>query len=265
MPLASTFATWRGAFLEALRKSGNVKASALAAGVHPQTAYRARRAHPDFAAEWADAVSAWRAQALPGETRPGAIPVAHPGEAVVTGAAGSARAVRLSPHRFGKTARKTFLTELGATGSVARAAEACGFSTTALYRRRVKERDFAEAWDAAMTLGRARLEGLLVEAAQRQFDPEALPIAGEAPRVTTREAIEIWKYGAAKGSGAGSGAGSGSRGRGWIEPEVSEEEVAAARARIEARLDRMRENMLRAGYSETPEGHLIPPGYGKIG
>ena len=282
----SRFLEWRAAFLKALARCGNVKAAALHAGVHPQTAYRARKAWDDFARAWVEALAAYRASALTG--RPGAVGNAHPGEVAVAGSAGAASGHRLSPHRFGKTAREAFLTELAATGSVARAAEACGFSTTALYRRRVKEADFADAWDAALQVGKARLEGLLMEAAQRQFDPDALPLGEGAPRVSTREALEILKHGGAKGAAAkGRGAGimvpaakAGER-RGWYTEDrtgrlfdedgvelqrIDPDEVEAARERIAARLDRMAaqidQEKAAAGYIKVGED-WIPPGWGR--
>ena len=43
---------WRTYFLQALAATSNVTASAKEAGVSPSRAYKARREHADFAADW---------------------------------------------------------------------------------------------------------------------------------------------------------------------------------------------------------------------
>lgn len=48
---------WRTRFIEALARSSNLAAAALAAGVTPERALRTRRAEPDFAAAWQDAIA----------------------------------------------------------------------------------------------------------------------------------------------------------------------------------------------------------------
>lgn len=235
---------WTDDFITALARCGNVRMAARAVGVDHSTVYAKRNRDKDFAARWREAVDH--------VAREGARPLedaaAHQEFEVQNG-----RSVRVGVGRFGKAARAAFLDELAATGSVARAAEACGFSTTALYRRRVKEKDFAEAWDAALQVGKARLEDLLMEAAQRQFDPDALPLGEGAPRVSTREALDILKHGGAKRGAAASEAGG-----------VSPEEVAAARSRIAERLDRLaariERDRLAAGYRKVGED-WIPPGW----
>jgi hypothetical protein len=49
-------AKWQAAFVRALRKCPNVRASAKAAGVSAWTAYRARKADSSFAAQWDEAL-----------------------------------------------------------------------------------------------------------------------------------------------------------------------------------------------------------------
>jgi hypothetical protein len=48
----SRFAEWSETFLSELAASSNVRAAAHKAGVHPATAYDARRADPDFSRRW---------------------------------------------------------------------------------------------------------------------------------------------------------------------------------------------------------------------
>jgi len=49
---AKRTAHWRKFFLEALAETSNIRAAAAQANVPPQTAYRQRRADPEFRAQW---------------------------------------------------------------------------------------------------------------------------------------------------------------------------------------------------------------------
>ena len=49
---------WVTPFLRALERTGEVRAAAEDAGVDHTTAYARRRAHPDFAVEWVEALAA---------------------------------------------------------------------------------------------------------------------------------------------------------------------------------------------------------------
>lgn len=67
--------------------------------------------------------------------------------------------------RWSDAAEEAFLAKLAATCNITAAAEAAGFSTTTLYKRRARWPGFASAWDAAIDQGYARLEARLVELA----------------------------------------------------------------------------------------------------
>jgi hypothetical protein len=150
------------------------------------------------------------------------------------------------------------LTELTVSGSVRRAAQAAGFSTTAIYKQRAKSRHFAAAWDAAVEAGKARVQAYLVEAATRTFDPDELPIAdgAEVPKVSISEAINIAKLGSPSpgngrvGPSGGWSASGRSRGgeRGYDDDgfdatPITREEWEGARQNIFNRLQRLREQM----------------------
>jgi hypothetical protein len=47
---------WKAAFLESLRDTCNVRAACEAAGISPQTVYRARMRSPEFARGWDEAI-----------------------------------------------------------------------------------------------------------------------------------------------------------------------------------------------------------------
>lgn len=76
----------------------------------------------------------------------------------------------------GWTARKKaiFLDHLAANSSVVRSAEAAGMDDHSAYTLRRKDPEFAEAWNAALAAGYARLEAMLIErAAGGPVDPDA--------------------------------------------------------------------------------------------
>ena len=252
---------WVKLFLRELERTGNVRISAERAGVDFSTAYQRRRRHAEFAEQWEGALLVNR-QAAHVETAGGRTPspgslAASPssprrGEDAIVRPDGltsgecfpsirSGKLVKSSEARWGKRAEERFLTELTVSANVRLAAEAAGFSTTAIYRQRAKSRHFTAAWDAAVETGKARVQAYLVEAATRTFDPGELPIGDEReiPKVSIGEAINIARLNPSAGQGrAGKGC--------WDEDGgqfVSDEEIAAARENIVNRLLRLREQM----------------------
>ncbi|WP_260482576.1 hypothetical protein [Sphingomicrobium flavum] len=216
--------------------------------MHAQTAYRWRRRDEGFAARWGAAVVAFQDAMLgPGAVRGGAL-------AALPAAEIGGEGRRVGKGRIGPEVQRAFLAELAATGCTQRAADAVGFSTAAFYRWRMKDVAFARDWKAAVALGRERLEELVLEKARASFDPDALPIVA-GREVSVGEAINILKYGDRPGSGPSASLGTN---------EPCPAEVEAARSRILMRLERMRQLDLANGWSETDEGALIPPGYGKL-
>ena len=167
---------------------------------------------------------------------------------------------RGSRGRWTAAAEELFLEELTASANVARAAAAAGFSGTALYKRKLRDQHFAAGWDAAIAVGRARLEAHLIVAAERSFDPEGLPVAEGEPRVTVGEAISILKH---KPAGAGGGAGDFPS---WREQgdAMGDDEIIALRDKIIGKLERVRERddrqKIAGGWTQDGE-HWIPPGW----
>ena len=58
---------WTIPFLRALERTGDARASAEDAGIDHTTAYARRRAHPEFAAAWEEAIAAHAAGAERGK------------------------------------------------------------------------------------------------------------------------------------------------------------------------------------------------------
>lgn len=86
---------------------------------------------------------------------------------------------RTGGHRWSAAAEAIFLEHLAATANVSASAEASGFSTPAIYKRRMKEAGFAARWQVALEQGVARIEMALVHSAAASM--EGTPIAGDQP------------------------------------------------------------------------------------
>jgi hypothetical protein len=77
-------------------------------------------------------------------------------------------------------AEATFLEELASTANVTAAAQAAGFSTTAVYKRRMRDAGFAAAWAEAIEQGYARIEAMLIARAADILARE--PVVGDDTR-----------------------------------------------------------------------------------
>lgn len=113
------------------------------------------------------------------------------GDVVRGGDGAKPQIVATTGKRWSEAAETLFLAELAATCNVRRAAQAAGFGTITVYKRRLRYPGFAERWAAALDTGYARLELAVLEAANDTlagvtFDPER-PI----PRMTVDEAIRV--------------------------------------------------------------------------
>lgn len=76
--------------------------------------------------------------------------------------------------RFNKAKRKRFLDTLAGTCNVTLAVRAAGVAASSCYRARLRDADFAAAWDAAIKNGYQRLEEALLDYALAR-------LAGDAP------------------------------------------------------------------------------------
>ncbi|MBU0556048.1 MAG: hypothetical protein KKD64_16855 [Alphaproteobacteria bacterium] len=126
-----------------------------------------------------------------------------PGRVVRPAINGKTQIARTSDARWSLRAERIFLTELAATCNVRAAAAAAGFSTTAIYNRRMRSAEFAAAWALALDQGYARIETALVELASARLC--ALVSGGEAGGVA--RAAEGTADGGKSAGGAVEGAG----------------------------------------------------------
>jgi hypothetical protein len=260
---------WTIAFLRALERTGEVRASAVDAGVDHTTAYARRRAHPDFAAAWDTAVyqytgakEAREAEAIERLKAPldtlGTNGRAAP--LLASSVLGGGQVKRASKERWGERKERIFFEELAATANVRMAAGAAGVSTQAVFARRLRDRLFAAKWDAVARSARAVIDMHLVEQAQRSFDPDALDLPDGAPRVTIDQAIKISQIGAARAKGEDD-----------TNPfqNACAESVDEIRERLIQKLQRLRRRerpkLLAQGWSYDEEyDRDVPPGWVKI-
>jgi hypothetical protein len=164
--------------------------------------------------------------------------------------------------RWSQAREAIFFEELAASASVRRAAKAAGVSAQAVYSRRAKSAHFRTKWDAVLEVGRARLDALLVEAANRTFDPdeEALPECAETPKVSVAEAIRIVQM-----------HGSARQKQELAQAEPSAAEMDVIRDRLLDKLQRLHERETaereEQGWLRDPDhdGHWIPPGWVQVG
>jgi hypothetical protein len=199
------------AFLRALERSGQVRHAAKDAGVDFTTAYQRRKAHAEFAAAWVGALAAFRAAKARAEAEeleevrrvkgkrapPPAALAPFP-----TGCAGreeilfGGQVKRVGPHRWNQAAERRFFAVLADTGNVLIAADAVGFSTTALYERRLRHPVFAEKWKAAVETARASIGLGLIELAKQAIADALARMSSGPPKMTIAEALQILKLGA---------------------------------------------------------------------
>jgi hypothetical protein len=199
---------WRGRFLRALRRTGNVTQAALAAGVDRSSAYPRRKSEPDFAAKWAAAEAAGKQRSAlcprPGQTT--AKGHAAQEDLIVRNSKNGAQLVRPGPGRWSRKVEQAFLDHYAQSGCIKWAARAAGVSANIIHYRKQRYPGFAADCAAAEARAKERLQGLVTAAGIASFDPDYAE--EEVPRVSVAEAIAILRL---KGPGSAAGAGAKAR------------------------------------------------------
>ena len=103
---------------------------------------------------------------------------------------------RAHAHRWNKAAERRFFATLADTANVQAAADAAGFSTNALYERRLRHPLFREQWAAAVEAARARIDLGIIEMAHKAIAAMLAGVPDQAPAMTIAEALQILKLGA---------------------------------------------------------------------
>lgn len=259
---------WRQAFVRELRRTGNVRASAFAAGVDPGTAYDHRARDAGFRAKWDGAVKAYKGRPSPQLSRAGRRGGKE--ELVLRKSKQGDKLVRAAPGRWSSRIEESFLDALEHTGCVRTAARSVGMSTEALYKRKAKYSEFSARWDDRVGRFAGQLPGLLSAAAVESLSPqpEGAKRRGRTrlPPVSVDQAIRIKvanDNAAAKARGPGRRGGVSSR---ELRPQRSEaEEREALVEELVGRLGvlkkRRAQERLAAGWTLTQNGIWLPPGW----
>ena len=235
---------WVKLFFRELARTGNVRLAAERAGVDFTTAYGRRKRHSDFADRWVGALgqaAASNGSNLELESAPNSSTIPSSGNGPPPpvklweelSVRPDGKVVKVSEARWTPRKEEAFLVELADSANVKRAARAARVSTTAVYKRRMKDGRFAAAWDAAVEAGKARLQTYLIELSDRTFDPDSLPLPEGQPRVSVAEAVSILRLKGREPSKHFAD-----------ERNVNEEELKEVRERILEKLERMREREL---------------------
>ena len=263
---------WRRRFLRAMARTANAELSAWRAGVDKTTAFALRKRDSGFARDWARARD-WGRARVKAEGRPvhacGRPRQARAGEGAEDARAlvvrlskrEGAQIVRAGEGRWTPQAETEFFAWLVAGFGVAHAARQIGFSTNALYRRRFRDPEFAARWAALREEGLARNDGLLIDSVPQALDPEVMAAAGDLPRPTIAEAIQIQRLYRRDGEGDGP------RGRSaWPARPRSLDEMRSSilkKLSAIARVRRLRE--ARRGLDPGRGRELDPAGVGEEG
>jgi hypothetical protein len=263
---------WVGPFLGALERTGKVEAAARDAGIDKTSAYGRRRAHADFASAWDAALARFRsARALSEEEQLRCIEelraegsaVSHdrpsPSPCFAAGPSLSREGRGNNNGRWSKSAEQRFFAALCDQANVKKAALAAGFSTSAIYQRRAKNKLFAAAWAAAVETGKARLQMLLIEAAEKSFDPELIVPDDDTPKVSAAEAIRILQTREGKERELARGQWEDEAEDGFAEYEATMDSILDKLGRLG---ERDREEKAEKGWTWCDEHRLmIPPGW----
>ena len=251
-------------FLEALAESGNVSLACEVAGLRKDRAYTLRKADPAFAADWAAAKAAFEAREDAGEETLDEERLRRDGMVVRRGRDGRPQVAKAHKRAWGKRHDAIFFAALAEGGNVAAAARAAGFTYKAAWERARTCPAFAERLRETKAAAVERIEFGLIEQGERALGADREPDAGDeagAEAAKRDPQLAMWilrredqrlagtlKRGAAAPRQVATGA------------EVRESLTKALR-HYGARLNAERE---REGWTQTEDGHWIPPGYGRL-
>jgi hypothetical protein len=240
-----------GRFLTALEESGNVTLARETAGLGKERVYRLRRNDPEFAARWRAALAAFRERA---ERWDGIDLEAleRDGLTVKRGRGGEMQIYAAHPLAWTKRREDCFFACFAETGNVAAAARAAGFSGKAAWARARACPAFAERLAAARAEATERLEFQLIEQGTNLLSGEggARPDPQLAMWLLKREDQRR--------------AGSLKRGAGWRRPRTIDEARDSILTKLAAFDRKQARERTEVGWTQTGDGHWIPPGYGRL-
>jgi hypothetical protein len=258
----------RERFLEVLGQTGNRRTAARAIGVEPRLMDQRREFDAAFDRQWRAAVEQ-ADRRLAGATGPldcigGAEPMV-----IRRGQGGKLRIVAAGKRRWSAPVEERFLAALAATGNIAAAARAVGFSASCIAQRRRQWPDFARRMEEALDDAELEIEFRMAAHVRGVRDmgldgggaSDAGGAGAAGAHVQIAEgpldldaAMRFLKWREEKRRGGGR------RGRVPAPPGIEEvtdkivRQVSAIKRHGEAR-------RIEEGWTRTEEGHMIPPGW----
>ena len=116
---------------------------------------------------------------------------AHPGRGVRASGKDGPQIIESGGARWTEEAETVFLDQLAASCNVGLSANKAGFTKGAVYARRRTDPGFAARWQVALEQGYARIEIMLVKAAEDSLAGLELDPDTPIPRMTVKEAINV--------------------------------------------------------------------------
>lgn len=250
-------------FLEALAESGNVSLACDVAGLRKDRAYLLRKQDAAFAAGWAEAKAAFEAREDEGEESLDEERLRRDGLVVRRGRDGRLQVSKAHARAWGKRHDRIFFAALTETGNISAAARAAGFTYKAAWERARTCPAFAERLREAKAAAVERIEYGLVEEAEAALGAGAEPDSGADPDAeAARRDPELAKWILKREDQKR--AGTLNEGAAWKRPRSLAECRESIMRKFKAIDRRHSAERLKAGWTQTEEGHWIPPGYGRI-
>gem|GEM_PF-1186184 len=238
-------------FLEALAESGNVSLACEIAGIGKDRIYKHRRENEGFAGEWAAAKEAFAAKA-DGEDPIDLEALGRDGLAVRRGRGGFVQIVSAHPQAWTRRDEDMFFAHYAESGNVSASARAAGFSEKAAWERARALPAFARRLAEAKLEASERLEYYLIEEGTNQLRGK------DGARPDPQLAMWLLKRDDQKRAGTLN------EGAAWQRPR-SLAECRESILRKFSAIERHRgAERLKAGWTQTADGHWIPPGYGPV-
>lgn len=192
------------AFLNALRRGGNVRLAARECGLKYGTIQHRRAHHPAFAQRWDVALAFANARLRESGGKQGPSSTAKDEDAslrttggepvVVMLKSGKLQVRRAQPGKVTRQAEQAFLLALSATANVSLAAAAVGVAEAAFYRRRRQNPAFAREMRGALAEGYERLEMALLESQSPESGEHAAWQDNDRPAIppmTPAQALQL--------------------------------------------------------------------------
>ncbi|HEX8364229.1 MAG TPA: hypothetical protein VF603_02980 [Allosphingosinicella sp.] len=252
-------------FLEALAESGNVSLACDVAGLRKDRAYLLRKDDAAFAAGWAAAKAAFEAKADAEEETLDEERLRRDGLVVRRGRDGRVQVAKAHARAWGKRHDRIFFAALAQTGNISAAARAAGFTYKTAWERGRTCFAFAERLREEKAAAVERLEFGLIEEGERALGMDAVPDSGDGAETAKRDPeLAKWLVKREDQLRAGTlkrGAAAGRPPRVATSAEVQAELTKS----LKAYGDRLRAERAGQGWTQTEEGHWIPPGWVRAG